>query len=155
MTTDAEIEEKAAFAAFLLRESDPFKAALLLHPNNTNRALWIANHWKNDVIVLSHMGEMREAGVTKYNKELLREQLTEKMLAIVDDTGEETKERINAAQFIANLHALIQKPETIINSNTLIMPKAIEVFNHGSDDDWEAAAEKQQRELLSVSRSRH
>ncbi len=34
-----ESEEKAAYAALLLKERDPFKAALSLFPNNTNRAL--------------------------------------------------------------------------------------------------------------------
>lgn len=150
-----EAEEKAAFAALLLREADSFKAALALHPHNTNRALRIAQEWKNDPEVLTAVETLRAEGASRYSKSQLRDELTAKMLTIVDNEKEETEDRIKAATFIANLHALIEKPATIVNNNTLIQPKVIEVPSFGTVEEWESAAEKQQRELLSVSRSRH
>ena len=49
-------QEKRAFAELLLQNpNEPFKVALQLYPENTNRALWVANTWPGDAEV---MGEM-------------------------------------------------------------------------------------------------
>jgi len=47
------------------------------------------------------------------------------------------------------------KETTTHDVNLTVIPKVIEVDKYGSDDDWEQAVARQQKELLDVTRSRH
>ena len=54
-------EQKTAFAIELLKSpADPFRAALAVFASNTNRALWVANHWPNDGFVKEEMQRLKE-----------------------------------------------------------------------------------------------
>lgn len=56
-----EAEHKTAFAVELLKTpADPFRAALAVFASNTNRALWVANHWPNDSFVKEEMQRLRD-----------------------------------------------------------------------------------------------
>lgn len=56
-----EAEHKTAFAVELLKSpADPFRAALAVFASNTNRALWVANHWPNDSFVKEEMQRLKE-----------------------------------------------------------------------------------------------
>lgn len=56
-----EAEQKTAFAVELLKTpADPFRAALAVFASNTNRALWVANHWPNDSFVKEEMQRLKE-----------------------------------------------------------------------------------------------
>ena len=58
---DNEAEQKTAFAVELLKSpADPFRAALAVFASNTNRALWIANHWPQDGFVKEEMRRLKE-----------------------------------------------------------------------------------------------
>lgn len=160
MTTTNEAEEKAAFAAMLLRESDPFKVALELYPDNTNRALRVANEWPKDPEVLEIqrklMGDSDNLSFLPSKAELARD-IWERMKGTpvngvnIPTTAEEYTK---LAKLYAEVRGFIEKPQN--NQNvTVVVPKVIEMPTHGTDEDWEAAAAKQQRELLDVSRSRH
>ena len=159
--TQNEDKEKAAYAAFLLKERDPFKAALQLFPNNTNRALWVANHWPNDETVLAAKAELlQEQGEDSFlpGKSELARDIWQRMQGTTLPNGvvipPTPEEYAKLAKLYADVRGFIEKPQN--NQNvTVFIPKAIEVPTHGSDEDWEAAAERQQRELLNVSRSRH
>lgn len=155
-------EEKAAFAALLLRHRDPFKAATILHPDNTNRALWIAAHFPKDAEFLAIMEKMQES-IDPMDllpgKAELAQSIWDRMTGKLDDGK---KGYVSADDFgkLAKLYAevrgFIEKPSTTINNNNnVIVPKAIEVPTHGTDEEWERAALKQQEESLNVSRSRH
>lgn len=160
--TDKESEEKAAYAALLLRERDPFKAALSLFPDNTNRALWVANHWPNDSVVKAEQTRLRaDDGEMSFlpDKAALAADIWAKMQGtelpngvVIPPTADEYSK---LAKLYADVRGFIEKPSAPSQNVTVIVPKAIEVPNHGSNEDWEAAAERQQRELLNVSRSRH
>jgi len=53
--------EKKQFAALWITERDPFKAAIKLCPDNTNRALWISAKWVNDEIVLDEKQTLEDS----------------------------------------------------------------------------------------------
>lgn len=162
MTTPNESEEKAAFAALLLKTpTEPFKAALALFPDNTSRALWVANHWVNDPEVLAAQKRNKEefgefAGLA--DKVDLARDIWQRMQGTTTPDGRQIipspDDYAKLAKLYAEVRGFIEKPQTG-PAVQVVFPRAIEVPTHGSNEDWEAAAAKQQRELLDVSRSRH
>lgn len=163
MTTDTatETEEKAAFAALLLRERDPFKAALTLFPNNTNRALWIAAHWPKDpefIALQAAINSKADEMSFLPGKAHFAQQLLDRMEGRRPDGSiipPSADDYAKIAKIYANVRGFEQKPETAVVNNNVIVQKVIEVPTHGSNEEWEVAVEKQQTELLNVSRSKH
>ena len=160
-TIVTETEEKAAYAALLLKDPDPFRSALALFPNNTNRALWVANHWPQDAEVVGLLAKIRENNDEMSflpGKPDLARDIWDRMQgkrpdgSIVPPT---TEDYAKLAKLYAEVRGFIEKPAAAVVNNNVVVPRAIEVPTHGTDEDWEAAAEKQQQELLNVSRSRH
>jgi len=156
-----EDQQKAEYANLLLKERDPFKAAILLFPANTNRALWVANHWPHDPVVKefqkSLLSASDELDFLPTKAELARD-IWEKMKGVTTSEGRQIApspdEYSKLAKLYADVRGFIEKPQN--NQNiTVVIPKAIEVPTHGTNAEWEAAAATQQRELLDVSRSRH
>lgn len=156
-----ESQEKATYAGLLLKERDPFKAALALFPNNTNRALWVANHWPNDPEVIEAKAALvQEGGNMSFlpDKAELARDIWERMQGTTTADGRTIPptpdDYAKLAKLYADVRGFIEKPQN--NQNvTVVVPKAIEVPTHGSNEDWEQAAAKQQQDLLNVSRSRH
>lgn len=156
-----ELVEKRAFAELLLQmPHEPFKAALQLYPENTNRALWIANTWPSDGLVQAEMARLRElhgpyVGLADKPK-LLRaiwERMTSQRLPdgrMVSCTADEFAK---LAKLYAEVMGYIEKPTTTAVNVTV--PRAIEVPVHQTNESWEQAAARQQRELLEVSRNRY
>lgn len=157
-----EIQEKAAFAAILLRENDPFKAALALFPDNTNRALRIATEWPRDPEVIAAIKALEESGADMIgipSKGALLRDIWQRMQgttlpngAVVPVTPDEYQK---LAKLYAEIQGFVQKPGTVINNNNVVAPKVLEVPSFGNLDEWEALAQRQQTESLNVSRSRH
>lgn len=157
-----ESEEKAAFAALLLKTpNEPFKAALALFPDNTSRALWVANHWVADPEVLAAQKNLKDtlgefAGLA--DKSELARSIWERMQGTQTADGRTipptADDFAKLAKLYAEVRGFIEKPQTG-PAVQVIVPRAIEVPTHGTAEEWEAAAAKQQRELLDVSRSRH
>lgn len=159
MTED---EEKAAFAIGLLKQpNEPFKVALSIFPDNTNRALWVAHHWPNDPAVKAEQKRVADddnAGDFLPSKGDLARAIWQKMEGSTNSEGRVIvpimEDYVKLAKLYAEVRGFIEKPGTGPAVNVII-PRAIEVPTHGTNDEWEAAAERQQRELLNVSRSRH
>lgn len=156
-----ESEEKAAYAALLLRERDPFKAALSLFPDNTNRALWVANHWPNDAEVKEEqarlIGEDEGASFLPSKVELARD-IWQRMQGTTLPSGvtipPTPEEYAKLAKLYADVRGFIEKPQTNVNVTTNVQ-RVVEVPVFQSENEWEAAAAKQQRELLNNARTRH
>lgn len=162
MSNENEPEEKAAFAALLLTERDPFKAALTLFPSNINRALRVATEWTHDPVVRAEQARIKESGGAMSllpDKAALAADIWDKMQGPIQPNGTRMPpspdDYTKLAKLYADVRGFIEKSAPIINNNNVIVPKVIEVHNHGTDEDWEVAAERQQQELLNVSRSRH
>lgn len=159
--TVTEIEEKAAYAALLLKDPDPFRAALTLFPDNTNRALWVANHWPKDEEVKTLISKVKENNDEMDflpGKADLARDIWDRMKGKRPDGSTippDSESYTKLAKLYAEVRGFIEKPAAPIVNNNVIVPRAIEVPTHGTTEEWELAAEKQQRELLNVSRSRH
>lgn len=148
-------ELKREYAARLVEEPDVFKAALIMFPDqeNIHKALWIAGNWPYQPDVLAMVAEIK-AEINKWVKPT-KDDLLERVwhltgVGMLDD-------RLKAAKLYAELENFIPKPVPVVvnNNTTLIQPKAIKYKDHGTDEEWEIAAEAQQRELLNVATSRH
>lgn len=161
MSEQNESQEKAAYAALLLKERDPFKAALQLFPNNTNRALWVANHWPIDPEVIEAkaalMADAGEMGFLPGKAELAND-IWQRMQGTQTADGRTipptAEEYAKLAKLYADVRGFIEKPQTNVNVVNNI-PRVVEMPVFADESEWEAAAARQQRELLANARTRH
>jgi len=156
-----ESEEKAAYAALLLKERDPFKAALALFPNNTNRALWVANHWPNDAEVKAEQARLtEEAGDMAFlpGKADLARDIWQRMQGTTLPNGvtipPTPEEYAKLAKLYADVRGFIEKPQTNVNVTTNVN-RVVEMPVFANESEWEAEAARQQRELLENARTRN
>jgi len=141
------VESKAAYAAFLLNEKNPFEAAKKLCPTDTGRALWVASNWANDPEVIAEVqrlkGDSRNImGIaTRY-------ELAKFYWDLANDKTIEPKDRIIAAEKYGAV-AQIYDPKATNTTNIKVdaAPRVMVVRDHGNDDEWEKKVERQQREL--------
>lgn len=159
---EKELKEKAEYAALLLKERDPFKAALALFPENTNRALWIANHWPKDDVVKAEQtrinAEIGEMGFLPGKGDLARD-IWQRMQGTTLPNGVTVpptpEEYAKLAKLYADVRGFIEKPQTNVSVNNNITQRVVEMPVFASEGEWEAQAAKQQRELLDNARTRH
>jgi hypothetical protein len=114
---------KKLFGAALGRnENNAFKSACEIFPQDTNAALWIANHWLADPIVMGARDiylKTVEAQSLLLDKDefaaMLLKTATEKNL---DKTryAIEAKERVNILKLYAEVRGFLNKNETNINN---------------------------------------
>jgi hypothetical protein len=145
-------QEKRDYAALLIKERDPFKAALLLFPEATNRALWVSNNWPNDPEVVAEKDRLnREDAGAAYllNKTELARDILEKMKVAV-----KADDYAKLAKLYAEVLGYIEKPQASVNVTNNV-PRVVEMPVFPTGEDWEAAAAKQQRDLLANARTRH
>lgn len=155
-----ERKEKAAYAALLLKERDPFKAALQLFPDNTNRALWVANHWPNDVEVRAEQNIINKENPDSalLSKREFLQDIEQRMKGLPLAGGVSvpptTEEYAKLAKLYADIRGFIEKPQTNLNVVNNI-PRVVEMPVFSSESEWENAAARQQRKLLKNARTRH
>ena len=155
-----ESEEKAAYAALLLKERDPFKAALQLFPDNTNRALWVANHWPNDDEVKAEQTRLsnEEGDSFLLSKREFLQDIEQRMRGTVYPNGAvippTPEEYAKLAKLYADVRGFIEKPQTNVNVTTNVN-RVVEMPVFANENEWEAEAARQQRELLENARTRH
>lgn len=149
-----ESEEKAAFAqAMISANMNPLEAGQLVHPANFNRAAQIASMWHNDAEVKAMIAELKKAELAEKGISENEKYAEEKLKEIVENSSF-PKDRIDALGKLIDIWGLSKKPQSG-PAVQVVIPRAIEVPTHGTNEEWEAAAAAQQRELLNVSRSRH
>lgn len=155
-----ESEEKAAYAALLLKERDPFKAALQLFPDNTNRALWVANHWPNDDEIKAEQTRLsnEEGDSFLLSKREFLQDIEQRMRGTVYPNGTvippTPEEYAKLAKLYADVRGFIEKPQTNVNVTTNVN-RVVEMPVFANENEWEAEAARQQRELLENARTRH
>jgi hypothetical protein len=142
---------KAAYAAFLLREPDAFKAACLLCPEDTGKALWIATNWKNDPDVNDELDKLKSSPDSintigsKYEVALI-------LWNIANNEILDTKDRMAAIRDFCTLRGIYDfnsKQGTTVNVDA--SSKVMIVKDHGEDNEWEKKVMTQQQELTSES----
>lgn len=149
-----ESEEKIAFAkAMISANGNALEAGQLVHPTSFNRAAQIASMWHNDAEVKSFIDEFKQAELAESGISEDERYIEEKLKEIIEHASM-PDDRIKALGKLMELKGLEKKPQTG-PAVQVVIPRAIEIPTHGSDGDWEAAAAKQQKELLDVSRSKH
>ncbi len=149
-----EQEEKLKFAeAMISANMNPLEAGQLVHPANFNRAAQIASMWHNDAEVKSLIAQIKKAAQAETGVSEDEKYVEEKLKHIIENCPH-ADDRIKALDKLMELKGLSKKPQTG-PAVQVVIPRAIEVPTHGTDEEWEAAAAKQQRELLNVSRNRH
>lgn len=140
---------KEQFAALLLKEpSEPFKVALIIYPDDTNKALKVANTWPNDPVVKTFQQSLveSEGEMSFLPSEAADIQETRKFALTLLERGDpsfvqmwrtymESRGRIGKAQQIA------------INTNTSITHNVMLVKDYGTDENWESNARTQQAKL--------
>lgn len=141
---------KERFAELSLRESDAFKVALVLFPNDTGRALRIANEWPNDPQVQTLRAsfvDAEEDGETAF----LPTKADAARLAwnIARDADKMTEDRLKALKLYSEIRGFIEKPQVTVNNNTQnVAMRVLVVKDHGSNDDWERTLRQQQKRLV-------
>jgi hypothetical protein len=140
-----ESELKSAFAYLLVKTNDKFKAALQLVQNDIPKALWIAQHWANDVEVLQAKVSLIEAGddmAMLPTKADLARSLWE-----MGHSCEHADDRIKALKLFGDVCGYIDKPAPV-TTVTVNQNKVMVVEDHGNNDDWQAKAIAQQQNLI-------
>ena len=149
-----EQEEKRKFAeAMISANMNPLEAGQLVHPANFNRAAQIASMWHNDAEVKAMIAELKKAEIAESGVSEDERYVEEKLKEIIEN-ARFPDDRIKALDKLMDLKGLSKKPQSG-PAVQVVIPRAIEVPTHGTNEEWEAAAAAQQRELLNVSRSRH
>lgn len=149
-----ETDEKAAFAqAMISANLNPLEAGQLVHPGNFNRAAQIASMWHNDAEVKAMIADIKKAQIAESGISEDEKYVEEKLKEIIE-TARFHDDKIKALDKLMDLKGLSKKPQSG-PAVQVVIPRAIEVPTHGTNEEWEAAAAAQQRELLNVSRSRH
>ena len=149
-----EQEEKLKFAeAMISANMNPLEAGQLVHPANFNRAAQIASMWHNDAEVKSLIAQIKKAEIAETGISEDEKYVEEKLKEIIE-TSRFADDKIKALDKLMDLKGLSKKPQSG-PAVQVVIPRAIEVPTHGTNEEWEAAAAAQQRELLNVSRSRH
>lgn len=150
-----EAEEKAAFAALLLKTpSDPFKAALALFPDNVSRALRIATEWPRDSLVIEEQGKLvTSAGDMAFLPS--KADLARLIWGKLEDDKINADEFAKLGKLYAEVRGFIDKPINNTNIQVNNVQRVVEMPVYSSSEHWEAEAAAQQRELLANARTRH
>lgn len=137
-------EQKTAFAAALLRSpDDPFKAATQVFGDFQNQ-IQAATKWILDPFV---KGEQLRLLTEKGEKAFLpskEDQLKDIYMLATKSIDEEI--RLKAHRLYAEIAGNIEKPGTA--NVTVAVQNVMVVKDHGSDDEWEQKAIKQQKILI-------
>lgn len=146
---------KEAYGRILAREPDFYAAGLILTNEKIGEALWVSNNWRNDPIVKAARSDERRAIKEEKDSEFSKEEFARELLEVFRNPLVDGKDRIAAAKLVADVKGWIEKPQTTVNNNLTVSPKVINVPQFASIEDYEAAASRQQSELLNVATSRH
>lgn len=150
-TPEQEAEKKERFAELILKEEDPFKAGLLVYPDNTARALWVANNWPNDpdVLALKKSFVDSEGEISFLPTEADASRLA---WSIARDEKNESEVRLKALELYGKFRGHIKKADVVVNTGAqtnIIQSNVMVVRDHGSAEEWEKKAIAQQRALKS------
>lgn len=128
--------------------NDPFKAALVIIPNDTGKALRISTEWPQDEYVLELRAEIvASEGADAFlpSKDELAQQVYLDTL-----TARVFEDKLKGYRLYAEIRGFIEKPSTTINNNnnTLVDNRRVMIVkDHGSNADWERKLASNQKAL--------
>lgn len=140
---------KEQFAELSLREPDPFKVALVLFPNDTGRALRIANEWPSDPAVRTFRQSFVDAE-EEGESAFLPTKAEAARLAwnLARDSERDGETRHKFLKLYAEMRGFIEKPQVAVNNTVNNTVRVLVVKDHGSDEDWRTALKAQQKRLI-------
>lgn len=147
-TPEETLQRKRLFAELLLKNpSNPFEVALKVL-SDTGEALRAANEWPADLFVIDYQKQL----IKKHgDMAFLPNEVESARLA--DDMARgkvrATTEQIAALKLYTELRGWTGKAATINNNNVVQVNRVMVVKDHGTDDEWEAKAIRQQARLRS------
>jgi len=149
LTDDEVLALKERFAELSLREPDPFKVALALFPNDTGKALRVANDWPNDPAVKTFRQsfvDSEEDGESAF----LPTKAEASRLAwnLARDSERDGETRHKFLKLYAEMRGFIEKPQVAVNNTVTNVTRVLVVKDYGTDEDWRTALKKQQRALI-------
>jgi len=145
----SDLEHKRRFAELILKSpADPFPSALVIYPDNVQRAMHAAMNWPKDPEVLAIInelqGEQGEMGFLPSKADLGR-----LVWDMAKNPGLDVDDRIKAAKLYAEIRGFVEKapvgPVVNINQNRVMV-----IESQGTDDEWSARLAAQQRTLKDV-----
>ena len=137
---------KLDYAANLLRTQDPFKAAFATTPN-TGEALVIGRDWPHDPVVQAEMDKLlsKEGAKTFLPT---KETQAKDIYALATNEKTAVEDRLKAHRLYAEVMGFIEKPSQNGGNVNILNQGVMIVKDHGSDEDWQDKAAKQQKALL-------
>lgn len=146
MDVAAEDAQKKAYAALLLNEPDPYKAAFCLFPGNTNRAILVASQWPSDQVVIEEQTRLRtEVAANKPalpSKHDLAKVVWERMKGTPDDEA-----FVKLAKLYGEVNGFIEKPQPSQTNVNIQQNRVMTVRDFGTEENWETKMLDQQRKL--------
>ncbi|AMW36121.1 putative small terminase [Xanthomonas phage XAJ2] len=150
MSEEDTIKQKHAYAAMLLQEPDPFKAALRTFDGDTGFAIRIYLHWPEDPIVIAEQKRIKADNPNMDLDKLADKAATAKLAwEIAEQKLYEPKDRLAALKLYAEIRNYIEKPKAGDVNVQVQQNRVMVVKDHGSDDDWKEKARLQQARLKS------
>lgn len=137
---------KAAYAALLIEHPMPFEAAIQLYPNDTGKALFVAQNWQFDPEVLAEIDRLRASGVTKPLAD--KEEFADMVYQIALNDRARLIDRLAAARLYAEVRGFIEKPGVNVKVDNHVVPTVMVMTDHGTDAEWEAKTKLQQQRLV-------
>lgn len=121
-------ELKKLFGIELAKGLKPFEAALNIFEKNANKALWAANYWINDPVVIASRDLYKES-VETTNSLLDKDALAVKLLEFADERApqgfyvNDAKDRLAALKLYAEVRGFIGKIDINNSTNNVINNK--------------------------------
>lgn len=140
---------KAEFAAVLLTEPNPFKAAMVMTKGDTDSALWYAVNWQDDHEVIEQLKKLR-ADQKNISQIATKFDVAQLLWNIANSQRYDAKDRISAAEKYASIAGIHDSRASSGGVNVNVnqnMPRVMVVKDHGTDEEWERKAASQQAEL--------
>jgi hypothetical protein len=149
-----EHELKLAFArALLYSPNAAFNVASALLPDDAGKALKMAHFWPRDPVVIEEqkriLAEEGEEHFLPTRFQLARKVWDTAENAVYDD------DKAKLLKLFAEVLGFIEKPNAGSTTNVNIQQNRVMIVkDHGSDSDWEKAAQRQQHALINGEYSR-
>lgn len=143
---DNEHALKERFVREWLLCNDPFKAALVVIPNDNGKALRMSCEWPQDEYVL----ELRSEIIAEEGAEAFLPSKDELAQTIYLETqaARVFEDKLKGYRLYAEIRGFIEKPSTTVNTNIVNDNRSVMIVkDHGSDADWERKLAQNQKAL--------
>ena len=142
-------EQKEKFVHALLRQEDPFKAALAVWPDDVGTALYASNSLPNDPEVI----ELKEQAIRENGQEAFLPTKADLAKAVWDLANcTDNDEAIKAFKLYGDIMGFIEtgkgKAPSVTVNNLVDARKVLLVKDHGTDDEWANKVALQQKKLI-------